>query len=190
MSTTPRQAPPLFSPAPAPRGRNLTALSLLALAAICAIALALQILSLLAVHRRRRLHFAALQPAIAGRARADLERSASRGGGIHQPAVGADLRRTWRAGYEPGDGGTSARHRVHGGRHRGGCRAGVSRLSGEDPVSLGADRVPCFVAERASGCVVAGRTGAAAAGSASGWAAYFGIRWVSDGRRAIRAMPM
>jgi arabinofuranosyltransferase len=43
MSTTPRQAPPLFSPAPAPRGRNLTALSLVALAAICAIALALQI---------------------------------------------------------------------------------------------------------------------------------------------------
>jgi arabinofuranosyltransferase len=43
MSTTPRQAPPLFSPAPAPRGRNLTAVSLLALAAICAIALALQI---------------------------------------------------------------------------------------------------------------------------------------------------
>src|ERR1700761_2140655 len=43
MSTTPRQAPPLFSPAPAPRGRTLTALSLLALAAICAIALALQI---------------------------------------------------------------------------------------------------------------------------------------------------
>jgi arabinofuranosyltransferase len=43
MSTTPRQAPPLFSPAPAPRGRNLTALSLVALAAICAIGLALQI---------------------------------------------------------------------------------------------------------------------------------------------------
>lgn len=43
MSTTPRQARPLFSPAPAPRGRNLTALSLVALAAICAIALALQI---------------------------------------------------------------------------------------------------------------------------------------------------
>jgi arabinofuranosyltransferase len=43
MSTTPRQAPPLFSPAPAPRGRNLTAVSLVALAAICAIALALQI---------------------------------------------------------------------------------------------------------------------------------------------------
>jgi arabinofuranosyltransferase len=43
MSTTPRQAPPLFSPAPAPRRRNLTALSLVALAAICAIALALQI---------------------------------------------------------------------------------------------------------------------------------------------------
>jgi arabinofuranosyltransferase len=43
MSTTPRQAPPLFSPAPAPRGRNLTAVSLLGLAAICAIALALQI---------------------------------------------------------------------------------------------------------------------------------------------------
>jgi arabinofuranosyltransferase len=43
MSTTPRQAPPLFSPAPTPRGRNLTAISLLALAAICAIALALQI---------------------------------------------------------------------------------------------------------------------------------------------------
>src|ERR1700744_3875953 len=43
MSTTPRQAPPLFSPAPAPRGRTLTTLSLLALAAICAIALALQI---------------------------------------------------------------------------------------------------------------------------------------------------
>ena len=43
MSTTPRQAPPLFSPAPERRGRNLTALSLLALAAICAIALALQI---------------------------------------------------------------------------------------------------------------------------------------------------
>jgi hypothetical protein len=43
MSTTPKQAPPLFSPAPPPRGRNLTALSLLALAAICAIALALQI---------------------------------------------------------------------------------------------------------------------------------------------------
>ncbi len=43
MSTTPRQAPPLFSPAPAPRGRNLTAVSLIALAAICAIGLALQI---------------------------------------------------------------------------------------------------------------------------------------------------
>jgi arabinofuranosyltransferase len=43
MSTTPRQAPPLFSPAPAPRGRNLAALSLVALAAICAIAFALQI---------------------------------------------------------------------------------------------------------------------------------------------------
>lgn len=43
MSTTPRQTPPLFSPAPAPRGRNLTALSLVALAAICAAALALQI---------------------------------------------------------------------------------------------------------------------------------------------------
>jgi hypothetical protein len=43
MSTTPRQAPPLFSPAPTPRGRSLTAVSLLALAAICAIALALQI---------------------------------------------------------------------------------------------------------------------------------------------------
>src|SRR5882757_223622 len=43
MSTTPRQAPPLFSPAPAPRGRNLTALSVVALAAICAITLALQI---------------------------------------------------------------------------------------------------------------------------------------------------
>jgi hypothetical protein len=43
MSTTPRQAPPLFSPAPAPRGRNLTAISLLVLGAICGIALALQI---------------------------------------------------------------------------------------------------------------------------------------------------
>jgi len=43
MSTTPRQAPPLFSPAPAPRGRNLTVISLVTLAAICAIALALQI---------------------------------------------------------------------------------------------------------------------------------------------------
>ena len=43
MSTTPRQAPPLFSPAPQKRGRNLTAVSLLALAAICAVALALQI---------------------------------------------------------------------------------------------------------------------------------------------------
>ncbi|HEX6496131.1 MAG TPA: hypothetical protein VF018_11645 [Acidobacteriaceae bacterium] len=43
MSTTPRQAPPLFSPAPAPRGRNLTAISLVALAAICAIGLGLQI---------------------------------------------------------------------------------------------------------------------------------------------------
>jgi hypothetical protein len=43
MSTTPRQAPPLFSPEPAPRGRNLTALWLVALGAICAVALALQI---------------------------------------------------------------------------------------------------------------------------------------------------
>jgi hypothetical protein len=43
MSTTPRQAPPLFSPAPVARGRNLTAVSLIALGAICAIALALQI---------------------------------------------------------------------------------------------------------------------------------------------------
>jgi arabinofuranosyltransferase len=43
MSTTPRQAPPLFSPPPAPRGRNLTVLSVVALTAICAIALALQI---------------------------------------------------------------------------------------------------------------------------------------------------
>jgi arabinofuranosyltransferase len=43
MSTTPRQAPPLFSPEPAPRGRNLIALWLVALAVICALALALQI---------------------------------------------------------------------------------------------------------------------------------------------------
>jgi arabinofuranosyltransferase len=43
MSTTPRQAPPLFSPAPAARGRNLTVISLVTLAAICVIALALQI---------------------------------------------------------------------------------------------------------------------------------------------------
>jgi hypothetical protein len=43
MSTTPRQAPPLFSPEPAPRGRNLTAPWLVALGAICAIALSLQI---------------------------------------------------------------------------------------------------------------------------------------------------
>jgi arabinofuranosyltransferase len=43
MSTTPRQAPPLFSPAPAPRGRNLTAVSLLGLAVVCAVTLALQI---------------------------------------------------------------------------------------------------------------------------------------------------
>ncbi len=43
MSTTPRQAPPLFSPEPAPRGRNLTALWLVALGATCAVALGLQI---------------------------------------------------------------------------------------------------------------------------------------------------
>jgi arabinofuranosyltransferase len=43
MSSTPRQAPPLFSPAPEQRGRNLTAVSLLVLAAICAIALVFQI---------------------------------------------------------------------------------------------------------------------------------------------------
>ena len=43
MSTTPRQAPPLFSPAPAPRARISTPLSLLALAAVCCVALALQI---------------------------------------------------------------------------------------------------------------------------------------------------
>lgn len=43
MSTTPRQAPPLFSPEPAPRGRNLTALWLVGLGAICAVTLALQI---------------------------------------------------------------------------------------------------------------------------------------------------
>jgi arabinofuranosyltransferase len=43
MSTTPRQAPPLFSPAPERRGRNLMAMSLVALAVICAVALALQI---------------------------------------------------------------------------------------------------------------------------------------------------
>ena len=43
MSTTPRQAPPLFSPEPAPRGRNVTAPWLVALGAICAVALALQI---------------------------------------------------------------------------------------------------------------------------------------------------
>ncbi len=43
MSTTPRQAPPLFSPEPAPGGRNLTAPWLVALGAICAVALALQI---------------------------------------------------------------------------------------------------------------------------------------------------
>ena len=43
MSTTPRQTPPLFSPAPAPRGRDLTALWLIALAITCAIALALQL---------------------------------------------------------------------------------------------------------------------------------------------------
>jgi arabinofuranosyltransferase len=44
MSTTPRQAPPLFSPAPAPRARINTPLSLLALAAICCVALSLQML--------------------------------------------------------------------------------------------------------------------------------------------------
>jgi hypothetical protein len=43
MSTTPRQAPPLFSPEPPPRGPNLTALWLVGLGAICAIALGLQI---------------------------------------------------------------------------------------------------------------------------------------------------
>ena len=43
MSTTPRQAPPLFSPAPATRGRNLTALWLVALGAICVTALTLQL---------------------------------------------------------------------------------------------------------------------------------------------------
>jgi arabinofuranosyltransferase len=43
MSTTPRQAPPLFSLEPAPRGRNLTALWLVALGVICAVALTLQI---------------------------------------------------------------------------------------------------------------------------------------------------
>ena len=43
MSTTPRQAPPLFSAAPAPRARISTPLSLLALAAVCCFALALQI---------------------------------------------------------------------------------------------------------------------------------------------------
>lgn len=43
MSTSPRQAPPLFSPEPASRGRNLTALWLIALGAICTLALVLQI---------------------------------------------------------------------------------------------------------------------------------------------------
>jgi arabinofuranosyltransferase len=42
MSSTPRQTPPLFSPAPERRVRNLTAPSLAALAVICAIALGLQ----------------------------------------------------------------------------------------------------------------------------------------------------
>jgi arabinofuranosyltransferase len=42
-STTPRQAPPLFSPEPASRGRERRALSVVALAAICAVALALQL---------------------------------------------------------------------------------------------------------------------------------------------------
>jgi arabinofuranosyltransferase len=43
MSSTPRQAPPLFSPAPERRVHNLTVLSVVALAAICAIALVFQI---------------------------------------------------------------------------------------------------------------------------------------------------
>jgi arabinofuranosyltransferase len=43
MSSPPRQAPPLFSPAPERRGRDLTALSLAALTVICAIALIFQI---------------------------------------------------------------------------------------------------------------------------------------------------
>lgn len=43
MSTTRSQAPPLYSPAPPPRGRNLTTLLLLALVVICAIAFALQV---------------------------------------------------------------------------------------------------------------------------------------------------
>lgn len=42
MSSTPRQTPPLFSPAPERRRRNLTVPSLVALAVICAIALGLQ----------------------------------------------------------------------------------------------------------------------------------------------------
>jgi arabinofuranosyltransferase len=42
MSSIPRQTPPLFSPAPERRVRNLTAPSLVALAVICAIALGLQ----------------------------------------------------------------------------------------------------------------------------------------------------
>jgi hypothetical protein len=43
MSSIPRQAPPLFSPAPERRGRDLTSVSLLVLAAICGIALVFQI---------------------------------------------------------------------------------------------------------------------------------------------------
>ena len=43
MSTTRSQAPPLYSPAPPPRGRQRHAVSLVALAAICSLAFALQL---------------------------------------------------------------------------------------------------------------------------------------------------
>ena len=158
MSTTPRQAPPLFSPAPQKRGRNLTAVSLLALAAICAVALALQIyhfwpfmtddayISLRYSQRLIEGHgltWNDLPPAVEGYTNL-LWVLICAGLG----ALGMNLES---AAHLLGD----CEYRLWYCSRRG---TGLSRLSGEGPISFGADRVPRSVAERAGSRVVTWRS--------------------------------
>ena len=168
MSTTPRQAPPLFSPAPAPRGRNLTALSLVALAAICAIALALQIY-----------HF---WPFMADDGIISLRYSQRliEGHGLTwndmRPAVEGYTNLLWVlicAGLGAlGMNLETAAHLLGIVTTVAGIAAVAAQVYRDFPAKvrfhLRADRMSRAVAERAGSGVVAGRAGAAAAGGAAG----------------------
>ena len=150
MSTTPRQAPPLFSPEPAPRGSNLTALWLVALGAICAVALGLQIYHFWPFMANGAYVSPHYRPAAAARAWIDGERSAAGGGRAQQFALGLAVRRIRRARHEAGDRGAPAGHCEHGRRHCGHRCSGVPRLSGKGEIHLQrpSDVLRCVSARR------------------------------------------